>query len=155
MLAKHQIAETPDGLAVGSGWAWFDELEAAPEDTRLRLRHPFFGEYSALTTRSHGKGSISFLATYPDQQLSTWLGKHFGSVVGEIVAPQSDTASVVVNRATTDDGQQVSFVFNWGWQPASVKLPTSYRDVESGERLATDSSIELGAWGVRVLVEEN
>lgn len=154
MLAKPERATTVDGKAVGSGWAWFDELEASAIDTVLRLDHPFFGEFAALTTRQHGKGTISFLATYPDQELATWLGGHFGATAGEIVAPQSTSASVMVNRAVTEDGRQVNFVFNWSWQPASVNLPTNYVDAESGERLTSEDIVELGAWDVRVLVEE-
>jgi len=154
MLAKPERATRVDGETVGAGWAWFDELEASDIDTVLRLDHPFFGEFSALTTRHFGKGSISFLATYPDQELATWLGNHFGAAAGEIIAPRSASASVVVNRAVTEDGRQVNFVFNWSWQPASVNLPTNYIDVESGERLTPKDTVELGAWDVRVLVEE-
>jgi beta-galactosidase len=94
------------------------------------------------------------LATYPDQELATWLGRHFGAAAGQIVAPNSTSASVVANRAVTDDGRQVNFVFNWSWQPASVTLPTHYVDAESGERLTPEDTVELGAWDVRVLVEE-
>ncbi|MFM6939275.1 MAG: Beta-galactosidase C-terminal domain, partial [Rhodoluna sp.] len=155
MLAKAQPVVTKQGEKVGSVWAWFDELEAAADTIDLRVDHPFFGEFAAMTTRKHGSGSISFLASYPDQQLSTWLGKHFANAAGEIIAPSSNSESVVVNRASTKDGRQVSFVFNWSWNSASVALPTNYQDVESGERLSAGQSIELGAWGVRVLVEEN
>jgi beta-galactosidase len=151
MLAKTQAAVTVDGAMVGSGWAWFDELEASNADTSLRLDHPFFGEFAALTTRAHGKGSISFLATYPDQKLSSWLGQHFGSAAGEIVAPRSESASVVVNRATTEAGRQVCFVFNFGWEPATVTLPVAYTDVETGEQLGEGNSVTLGPWGSRVL----
>ncbi|MFM6967209.1 MAG: beta-galactosidase [Rhodoluna sp.] len=155
MLAKAQPVVAKQGDRVGSVWAWFDELEATADTIELRVDHPFFGEFAAMTTRKHGSGSISFLASYPDQQLSTWLGKHFANAAGEIIAPSSNSESVVVNRASTKDGHQVSFVFNWSWNSASVALPTNYQDVESGERLSAGQSTELGAWGVRVLVEEN
>ncbi len=154
MLAKVQPAVTVDGEVVGSGWAWFDELETAnASDVALRLDHPFFGEFAAMTTRVVGLGSISFLATYPDQQLSTWLGKRLATSVAPIIAPTSHSESIVVNRATTGDGRQVCFVFNWSEISAQITLPTSYLDVEAGEYLAAGTSFELGAWGVRVLVQ--
>lgn len=155
MLAKNQPVLNTDGKRVGSGWAWFDELSAQQDsDIALRLDHPFFGDFAAMTTRAVGRGSISILATYPDQQLSTWLGKHFKSSLAEIKAPSSVSESVVVNRATLADGRQLNFIFNWSWALAEVELPVSYQDVESGERLAAGTKFKLGSWGVRVLVEE-
>jgi beta-galactosidase len=154
MLAKPAPAVTKENQQVGHGWAWFDELETSAENILLRLDHPFYGEFAAMTTGAVGRGTISFLATYPDQELSTWIGKHFAPAAGDLVSPQSDSESVVVNRATTEDGRQVCFVFNWSWQVALVSLPVDYIDVESGERLAANETVELGAWDVRVLVEE-
>jgi hypothetical protein len=60
----------------------------------------------------------------------------------------------VVNRAIDGDGRQVNFVFNWGWNAARVQLSQRSVDVESGEIFEAGSSFELGAWGVRVLVQE-
>lgn len=155
MLAKPHSAATADGSIAGSGWAWFDELEASEADTVLRLDHPFFGDFSALTTRILGAGSISFLATYPDEALSTWLGKHFSKKLSPLNSPVGDRDSVVVNRATTEDGSQVHFVFNWSWTPSTVSTSSGYRDVETGEHLAAGSDFVLNAWGVRVLIEES
>lgn len=160
MLAKPQPAATSDGTVVGAGWAWFDELEASAEDTLLRLDHPFFGQFAAATNCSHGLGQITFLASYPDQQLSAWLGGFVGqsvtAVFGQSAKPSSDSASVVVNRASTADGRRVHFVFNWGWDVASVEIPkeATFSDVETGDHLPSGSSFELGPWGVRVLVQE-
>lgn len=151
MLAKPQPALNVDAHRAGSVWAWFDELEAAEDDSVLRLNHPFFGAFSAMTSRAFGNGTISFLAGYPDQELSSWIGNHFRSAAAAVIAPHSDSPSVVVNRATTESGTQVNFVFNWSWQPASIKLPRRYLDVETGEEL--EKQMQLGPWDVRVLLE--
>ncbi|MEN9715443.1 MAG: hypothetical protein RJA35_910, partial [Actinomycetota bacterium] len=156
MLAKNQPAVAASGEVAGAGWAWFDELEATSgTDVDLTLDHPFFGLFAAMTSRKFGSGYISFLATYPDQQLSSWLGQHIvaGLDIADLkFAPFSASDSIVVNRATTADGRLVSFVFNWSWQTAEVTLAVASEDVESGAQLAAGAKFELGAWGVRVLV---
>jgi beta-galactosidase len=153
MLAKAQSVSTSDGVRVGAGWAWFDELEAEDSETVLKIDHPFFGKFAALTTKQHGGGTISFLASYPDQELAGWLGRHFGAGLAPISAPSSSNPSVVVNRAFTQDGKQVSFVFNWGWDVATIELPMAYSDVESDKIFAGGETLELEPWGVRVLIE--
>ena len=94
------------------------------------------------------------MATYPDQQLATWLGGFLAESLPVLDAPFSESESVVVNRATTEDEREVYFVFNWSWQEASVRVLNQSTDVETGQHLEAGSSFEIGAWGVRVLVEE-
>ncbi len=154
MLTQAESAVDEYGTTAGSGWAWFDELQTDPNtEVDLRLDHAFFDEFAALTSRQVGEGSISILATYPDHDLATWLGRQLGKTLAPIIAPSSDSESIVTNRATTADGRSMSFVFNWSGKPATVELPKAYGDVESGEALAAGTKFELGAWGVRVLVE--
>jgi beta-galactosidase len=153
MLAKPQSVVDAQGQKVGSVWAWFDELETASDDTVLRADHPFFGAFAAVATKAHGTGKVTFLAAFPDQELSGWLGGYLSADLPVIDAPCSESPSVVVNRATKADGRVVNFVFNWGWQPAQVTVSQPQTDVETGEALAEGASFELGAWGVRVLVQ--
>ncbi|MEN9748148.1 MAG: hypothetical protein RLZZ603_840 [Actinomycetota bacterium] len=155
MLAKPQAAVTQRGSIVGAGYGWLDELEVDTNtETLLRLDHPFFGQFGALTTKAFGDGRVSFLATYPDQQLATWLGGFLAESLPVLDAPFSESESVVVNRATNEDEREVYFVFNWSWQAASVRVLNQVTDVETGQHLEAGSSFEIGAWGVRVLVEE-
>jgi beta-galactosidase len=153
MLAKSQAVVDGSGKKVGAVWAWFDELQASAEDTQLRADHPFFGEFAAVASKAHGSGKVTFLASFLDQELAGWLGGYLAADLPVIDAPTSASPSVVVNRATTAEGRQVNFVFNWGWQPAHVTVSQPQVDVETGEALAAGTSFELGAWGVRVLLQ--
>jgi beta-galactosidase len=153
MLAKPQSVVDVQGQKAGSVWAWFDELEAALANTVLRADHPFFGAFAAVATKTHGTGKVTFLAAFPDQELAGWLGGYLAADLPVIDAPSSESPSVVVNRATTADGRVVNCVFNWGWQAAQVTVAQPQNDVETGEALAAGASFELGAWGVRVLVQ--
>jgi beta-galactosidase len=154
MLAKAQPVVTKAGDGVGSVWAWMDELQASEQDTVARIDHPFFGEFSAVSSKRFGSGKITFLAAYPDQDLANWLGAFIAPDLPSVAAPTSDSDSVVVNRAIDAHGRQVNFVFNWGWNAAQVQVSQRSVDVESGEVIEAGSGLELGAWGVRVLVQE-
>jgi hypothetical protein len=43
---------------------------------------------------------------------------------------------------------------NWSWEPARLEMPVGGSDLLSGAVLATGEQRRLGAWDVRVLLEE-
>lgn len=152
-LTKPTAAVDAAGVAIGAGYGWIDELEVSGSATTVdaRLDHPFFGQYAALASAPLGKGRIAYLATYPDADLSAWIGRRLAAAIDFAPPVASSSPSVVVNRASLDDDSNALFVFNWSWTPATAKLAHAATDVESGEVFGAGASIELGAWDVRVL----
>ncbi|HTJ37847.1 MAG TPA: Beta-galactosidase C-terminal domain [Dactylosporangium sp.] len=63
-------------------------------------------------------------------------------------------ASVTCTGATAAGGRRLRFLHNWSWTPAAVAAPVDCRDVLSGKPVPAGGQVELGAWDVRVLVEE-
>ena len=39
---------------------------------------------------------------------------------------------------------------NWGWDPQTVSAPAPLRDLLTDEEVAPGSTLQLGAWDVRV-----
>ncbi len=147
-LTRSIPAVTESGKVVGAGYGWIDEVE--PLDsvvTELRLEHPFFGEFSALTHVGFGLGAIRYLAVYPDFQLAKFIGSKLAKEINFVAMAFSNAESVVVNRAKTADGKTVYFVFNWSWEPAKVTLPADLNVVVSDG----DAGL-LGPWGCKVFI---
>jgi beta-galactosidase len=143
-------AVTNSGEVVGAGFGWIDQLEPREStETQLRLDHPFFGEFSALSKTKVGKGTVHYLAVYPDAQLAKYIGAELVKLIGFEAPATATTESVIINRAKTTDGRTVYFVFNWGWQPALVNFKVAVEGVLSGE----DAQV-LGAWDIQVFVSK-
>lgn len=142
-----------EGIAVGSGYGWLDEIEVVSSSTKVlaRLNHLFWGQYAALSEASHGKGCVTYLATYPDYQFASWIGQYLANAICFLPPIKSSSPSIVVNRAFLEDNSLVLFVFNWSWQPGKITLVFEATDVEHGTEYGAGSSIELAAWEVRVL----
>jgi len=106
-----------------------------------------FGEFAAVTKVALGKGTVRYLAVYPDADLSKYVGAELVAEIGFACAITSPSESVVVNRAELSDGRTAYFVFNWSWQPAQLKFAQELKPI------LVDEVGEIGAWGVQVYVD--
>ncbi len=149
-LTKNIPAVTESGERVGSGYGWIDEVEPLDgADTELRLDHPFFGNFSALTKVNLGHGTIRYLAVYPDNQLAKFIGSLLAKEINFLPQVVSNAESVIVNRAKTADGKNVYFVFNWSWIPAKVTL------LDDLDLVLSDADPGLlGPWGCQVFISK-
>lgn len=147
-LTKPLPAVTANGEVVGAGYGWLDELNPLPNtDVVARLDHPFFGEFSALTRTSVGRGSVHYLAVYPDAEFARFIGTQLVAEIGFEAPAVSSSESVIINRAKTSAGRDAFFVFNWSWKPALVKFNVPVTAV-----IGAADSVELGAWDVQVFI---
>jgi beta-galactosidase len=146
-LTKPCSVVTPNGQHVGHGYAWLDELNPNEEaEVSLRLDHPFFGQFAALTKTSLGKGTVRYLAVYPDADLAKHIGQELVTEINFKSVVTSSSESVIVNRASLSDGRTAYFVFNWSWQPAQLQFNKPLTAV-LGE------GDEIEAWGVKVFTD--
>jgi beta-galactosidase len=60
---------------------------------------------------------------------------------------------VTATGAAARDGRRVSFVHNWSFTPARIRVPVDAVDALDGGRYASGDELDLGEWDVRVLVE--
>jgi len=141
------------GDAVGQGYGWFDEVHANDLATvELQAKHPFFSQYSALTSADFGAGTVYYLATYPDAQLAEYIGQLLAKKIGFAQSVLSNSNSVVVNRASLENGQNAYFVFNWSWKPAEIKVDFDVSCLLSQSALPAGQAMKMGPWSVEVLV---
>lgn len=147
-LTKPISAVTASGTHVGYGYGWLDELNPADgAEVQLRLDHPFFGEFAALAKVKLGKGTVRYLAVYPDAALAKYIGAELAAEIGFTSPITSLSDSVIVNRAALADGRTAFFVFNWSWQPAQLQFAHELKP------LIDETPGEISAWGVSVFTD--
>ena len=134
-----------------TGTRWIDGLQVQGADVLASYEHPHFGRWPAITTTVYGRGRITYVGTVPDTHLARAL---FDWLVPPSGGWRATPAGVTVTGATARDGRRLRFVHNWSWEPATVRLPVPVRDVLADRGHGGDEELTLGAWDVRVLVEE-
>jgi beta-galactosidase len=131
---------------------WVDGLNPDGASVVASYRHPHFGRWPAITTRSTGQGRITHVGTVPDQVLAEALLRWAlgGRTSGWVDLPETVTCT----GATATDGSRLRFVHNWSFDSATVTVPADCRDVLTGKPLPAGHGLELIPWDVRILVEQ-
>ena len=139
-----------DGSAAAT--RWIDGLEVAGADVLARYDHPHFGRWPAVTTHQYGRGRVTVVGTVPNRALAASLFRHVVPVPssGWYALPETVTAST----STKPDGGSLHILHNWSWTDVEVVAPVPLTDLLTGERVAAESDVALGSWGVRVLASE-
>ncbi|GAA3820517.1 beta-galactosidase [Sphaerisporangium flaviroseum] len=133
-----------------AGTRWVDGVQADGAEALAVYRHPHFGRFAAVTTRSHGKGRITYVGTVPNAALAQAL---FRWLVPDAGAWTALPVGVTSTGATAVDGQRLRFLHNWTWEAATVQVPVAVRDVLDAGDHAAGEALTLGPWDVRVLLE--
>ncbi len=132
---------------------WADGLLLEGASPLAYYKHPHFGRFPAIVSKSIGKGRVTYCGTLPNASLgkvlAAWTLKQAG-----IATPGSHFPdSVLTHTAYARTGQQLLFLTNWSWTPCIVeKVPLTGHELFSGELVTADSRLELGAWDVKVVV---
>lgn len=139
--------------AAAAGTSWVDGLQVDGAEVLVSYEHPHFGRWPAVTTRAVHGGRVTYVGTVPNPALAeaimAWVGEQHGA--DAVWAAQS--ASQTVRGATNAAGERLRFIHSWGWEPTSYLTPVPAVDVLTGEALAAGTTLELGPWDVRVLLE--
>jgi beta-galactosidase len=135
------------------GTRWADGLNVKEAEVLATYDHSHFSRWAAATTRAHGAGRITYVGTIPNRDLARALMSWLTPDAED--GWRTTQPSVTVTTATSHGNQKLRFLHNWSWQPVTVRLPTSVRDVLAANRYAVDESLQLGPWDVRVLVDVN
>lgn len=127
---------------------WVEGLTVVDATVLAAYDHPHFGRWPAITTRRHGAGRVTCVGTVPGRAtaraLAAWLAPAPVSGWGDL------PVSVTVTTGTSCDGRRVHVVHNWSWTGTGVPAPADLVDVLGNSSVPAGSSVELGAWDVRV-----
>ena len=63
-------------------------------------------------------------------------------------------ASTTCATSVAADGRVLRFVHNWNWEQVEFTVPAPVRDLLSDQAFEAGDKLSLGAWDVRILVEE-
>ena len=148
------VRSVSDRLTIGvdsRATRWIDCLITQGAEVIAEYDHPHFGRFPAAVTTEHGQGRITTIGTVPNQSLAADLARW---LVPDAQEGWSDLpASVTVSSATTRGGGRLHVVHNWGWETMAVATPAPVKDILEPDA-GSSIKVELGAWDVRVLLEE-
>jgi beta-galactosidase len=134
--------------------AWIDGLISDGAEEVVSYRHPRFGDFPAVTSKTHGEGRVTVVGTVPSRSLAAalmrWAIPH--RAADELVPARSTAVTVTSGRMP--DGRRAWFLINWSGDEQGVRLLAATRDMADGSVTAADTIHTLPAWASRILLTE-
>jgi len=129
---------------------WCDLLHLEGANALATYGDDFYAGRPAITENRFGKGRAIYVATRPEAALVSALA---GTLLGDlsITAPLQVPEGIEVTRRE-GDGRAYTFILNHNLSPVRVSLPTSMRNLLTGE--THENSVLLPAREVAILVVE-
>ena len=147
------VTQESDGVSLSADAAavdWSDGLISDGSKIILGYDHPHFRQFPAVVSTEHGDGRITTVGTLPNAALAAdlirWLAPNPHSAWNPL------PPSVTLRSATNRRGERIHILHNWSWEPVSLRLPGSMRDVLDAEATPVQE-VHLSAWDVQVLAE--
>lgn len=154
---EHPLTLKGDPFGVGAGnqvkhWAEFLEPETA--EARAYYDHPFFGRWPAVTRNRYGKGSLTYIGTWPSEAL---LSKIVAEVLEAVGIENLDAhlpAAVVAKHGVNATGRALHYYLNYSGEEKYVRYPHAAAvDILKGTDLRKGDSLAIGPWDVAVVEE--
>jgi beta-galactosidase len=147
------VVGTKDKSIIGNSFGWADLLIAEGAEVVAKYDDPFLSNYAAITSAKYGTGRITMVGSIPEQALGKTIGDWVAKSLEIEPFALSKSAAVTVNSATTLRKERLHFLFNWGWEPATVQITKDSKNIQTGEKISKSASILLGPWDVQLLLE--
>ena len=151
MKLKSDNLQLPEGNHISE---WYEFLITETAKPIAYADHQFFGRWPVITENSYGKGKLTYIGTYPSEEL---LKNILFNAAKEAAVATPATAyqfPVIFRSGTNKLGKNINYIFNYSGESKSIKYPyDSGTDLLTGKKITKDAEITVEPWGV-VIVEK-
>ncbi len=133
---------------------WYEMLIPETATALAYADHPFFGNWPVITVNDYGKGRMTYVGTYPSQELMDAVVRKAAEDAGLIDDSQL-RFPLIVRSGTSNQGKKLHYLFNYSAEQKQLANPfaksqelLSHRAVEAGDLLT------LQPWDVVILEEQ-
>lgn len=134
---------------------WMELLTPTTATTLAHYHHPVWGNYSAITRNSYGKGEVTYVGFMPSDALAEKIMEEAVKRAGLWGPQQALHFPTIMRSGLLANGNPVHYVLNYSPAPAraSYAFPAG-KDLLSGEKVQQNTMIALPPWGVAIIEQD-
>lgn len=133
---------------------WMEFLIPETAKPLAYASHPFFGQWPVITENSYGKGSLTYIASVPSEELLDKIVYRATEQAGVLSKAANYKFPIIVRSGTNETGKGIHYLFNYSDQPKQVDYMFNQgTEVLTNEKVQSGTSMTLQPWGV-VVVED-
>lgn len=133
---------------------WYEFLIPETAKPLAYAAHPFFGKWPVITENKYGKGSLTYIGTYPSQELLNAIVKK--TAVESGVIPQDNYSFPIILRSgINQSGKNIHYVFNYSAEAKELKsVYPDAKELITNKAVKSGENVTVGPWDVLVLEEK-
>ena len=114
--------------------------------------HPYWGKYAAITRNMYGKGEVTYLGTYPSEELYTEIILQTARRSG-IDSPHFDVKfPLIVRSGTNRAGKKITYLLNYSGESVDVaNVAVKAKELLSGSPIAANATLKIQPWDLMIL----
>ncbi|MDH6303429.1 beta-galactosidase [Parabacteroides sp. PF5-5] len=133
---------------------WYEFLVTETATPLAYADHPFFGKWPVITENTYGKGSLTYIGTYPSQELLDKVIRRV-AVKADIITSDCVTFPVIMRSGINQQGKTIHYLFNYSDKTKEIKYPySSGKDVLSGKSVNANELLHIAPWDVAIVEEK-
>ncbi|MEB6145789.1 beta-galactosidase [Enterococcus casseliflavus] len=131
---------------------WMELLVPTTAETIASYNHQHWGKYAAITKNHYGKGTATYIGCFASNEV---IRKLFIEMLthAQIERP-SEAFPVIIKNCLNEQGQKVSFYFNYSNDPQKICLTKEYFDLFENKTTIAGTSVELNPWDVKIFIQK-
>lgn len=131
---------------------WMELLVPTTAETIASYNHQHWGKYAAITKNHYGKGTATYIGCFASNEV---IRKLFIEMLthAQIERP-SEAFPVIIKNCLNEQGQKVSFYFNYSNDPQKICLTKEYFDLFENKTMIAGTSVELNPWDVKIFIQK-
>lgn len=133
---------------------WYEFLIPETAKPLAYAEHPFFGKWPVITQNKYGKGSLTYIGTYPSQELLNTIVKKTAVEAG-VITQDNYSFPIIQRSGINQSGKNIHYVFNYSAE--AKELTSVYPDAKeliTNKAVKSGESVTVGPWDVLILEEK-
>jgi beta-galactosidase len=142
------------GAAENKVHTWMELVTPTTAKVLAYYDHPEWGKYAAVTRNVYGKGTATYVAAMLTPGLTEKVVQQALENAKLWGVDQQLHFPLITKTGVNQAGKNIHYYFNYSGGSKKVTYPhKNGKELLSGQNIATNASIELEAWGVKIIEE--
>lgn len=133
---------------------WYEFLIPETAQPLAYAEHPFFGKWPVITENTYGKGKLTYIGTYPSQELLHTIIKKT-AIAAKVITADNYTFPIIQRSGKNKWGKTIHYIFNYSKETKRITYTGGpAKELISDKLTQTGQQIVLDPWEV-LIMEQN
>lgn len=133
---------------------WYEFLIPETATPLAYAEHAFLGKWPVITENKYGKGKLTYIGTYPSQELLDTIVRK-AAVEAKVIPADNHTFPIIQRSGVNKSGKAIHYIFNYSGETKEITYTyPQAKELISGKSVQSGDIIVLEPWEVFIMEEK-